>query len=110
MRTNSRNDKKGRMDHMLDTLQMILAWGIILTIAVMYFKPIVMCFLLMRKNNAGLATSKELSEIADLLQQHPWREEQELQMNGTETEAPLPSAKRFLYSSLCACKRWSSYL
>lgn len=61
-------------------LRLILVWGSILAIAFLYFKPIVMCFILMRKNNAGLSISKEVSEIEGLLQRHPWREEQDLQL------------------------------
>lgn len=73
---------------MLSVLQQILAWGIILTIAVLYFKPIVLCFLLVRKNNVGLSFSGDLAEVEALLRRHPWKEEQELELRNAETENP----------------------
>ncbi len=73
---------------MLSVLQQILVWGIILTIAVLYFKPIVLCFLLVRKNNAGLPLSTDLAGVEALLRRHPWKEKQELELLYAETEVP----------------------
>ena len=85
-----KNHKERRMDHMdmLDTLQMVLVWGIIFAVAIWYFKPVIKTFFLMRKNNVGLTTTKELLEIEELLRQCPWREEQELRLNRPETGNP----------------------
>lgn len=61
---------------MLDRLQMILAWVLIIGGVILYCWPIVRYFMLRGENRKGVVFSGSLAELASLLERHPWKEGQ----------------------------------